>query len=432
MKFNKWTLGLAAVGAVSLASVAQAEEKANMVMTAVSSTALGGYVDTSATWAPGSGNGNVPTYSFNSPGKADGFSLNSVLLRINKPLDETEWAAGYNVDLFLGPDANFLGTTVLGLAASDFAIKQAYVSLRTPIMGTTGIDWKLGVFDNWIGYESTESPNNPNWTRSYGYTIEPTTFTGLMGTYKINDLISVSAGIANTTGPIIGGQNLGGALAGGVTIGGQNPPKAESFKTYMASVALTAPNDWGFIAGSTLYAGIINGWGGGALATGETLNLYAGATINTPVAGLKTGISFDHLQRDAQTYAPIFGAPFPQAWHNAVALYASYQLNEKWSFHARGEYFWQSRVNGFLSGPTAVLALTGTVQYDLWKNVISRLEVRWDHQAAVPVGYAGGPSMAYGGVLTPTIPGAGINSGIGGAPTKYNSYLVAANIIYKF
>jgi len=32
-------------------------------------------------------------------------------------------------------------------------------------------DWKIGVFDTIIGYESSESPNNPNFTRSYGYTI---------------------------------------------------------------------------------------------------------------------------------------------------------------------------------------------------------------------------------------------------------------------
>lgn len=47
MKFNKWTLGLAAVGAVSLTSVAQAEEKVNAVQTALSSTTISGYVDTS-------------------------------------------------------------------------------------------------------------------------------------------------------------------------------------------------------------------------------------------------------------------------------------------------------------------------------------------------------------------------------------------------
>lgn len=34
MKFNKWTLGLAALGVVSLASVVQAEERTNPVLTA--------------------------------------------------------------------------------------------------------------------------------------------------------------------------------------------------------------------------------------------------------------------------------------------------------------------------------------------------------------------------------------------------------------
>ena len=35
---------------------------------------------------------------------------------------------------------------------------------------------------------------------------------------------------------------------------------------------------------------------------------------------------------------------------------------------------------GQLNDPK-IFALTGTVQYDLWQNVISRLEVRWDHSA---------------------------------------------------
>ena len=42
--------------------------------------------------------------------KADGFNLDVVQLRIDKPLDEADWAAGYRVDLWFGPDANTLGT----------------------------------------------------------------------------------------------------------------------------------------------------------------------------------------------------------------------------------------------------------------------------------------------------------------------------------
>ncbi len=49
MKFNKWTMGLAAVGVVSLASAARADEtKMSQVQTALSNTTLSGYVDTSA------------------------------------------------------------------------------------------------------------------------------------------------------------------------------------------------------------------------------------------------------------------------------------------------------------------------------------------------------------------------------------------------
>src|SRR3989442_13113046 len=107
MKLNKWTIGLAAVGVVSLASAVKAEEKAvSSVATALSSTTLSGYVDTSAQWNFGTGNARLPEYKFGGASKADGFNLDVIQLRIEKPLDETERAAGYRVDLWAGPDAN--------------------------------------------------------------------------------------------------------------------------------------------------------------------------------------------------------------------------------------------------------------------------------------------------------------------------------------
>jgi len=62
-----------------------------------------------------------------------------------------------------------------------------------------------------------------------------------------------------------------------------------------------------------------------------------------------------------------------------------------------------------------VLAATGTIQYDLWKNVLSRLEVRWDH--ALDSGNAFG-----GSAPTP----------VGTDSLKRNNFMVAANLIYKF
>ena len=53
------------------------------------------------------------------------------------------------------------------------AIERATVVIDCTPVGN-GIDWKMGVFDTIIGYEVFESGNNPNFTRSYGYAIEPT------------------------------------------------------------------------------------------------------------------------------------------------------------------------------------------------------------------------------------------------------------------
>src|SRR5436309_12684197 len=148
MKFNKWTLGLAAGGVVSLGSAVQAEEaqhQMSQVLTAVASTTLSGYVDTSAIWKFGTGNANLPGRQYDGPSKQDGFNLNVVGIRLEKPLSEEQWASGYKADLWFGPDA---GTyrALIGNGGGDpnFAIKQAYLALRVPL--GNGIDWKAGVF----------------------------------------------------------------------------------------------------------------------------------------------------------------------------------------------------------------------------------------------------------------------------------------------
>ena len=61
MKFNKWTLGLAAVGVVSLASAARADEKVSQLNTALSNTTLSGYVDVGAQYANSVGAAYGPT-----------------------------------------------------------------------------------------------------------------------------------------------------------------------------------------------------------------------------------------------------------------------------------------------------------------------------------------------------------------------------------
>ena len=418
MKINQWTLGLAALGVVSLASVAQAEEQMSAVQTALSSTTISGYVDTSAQWNVGTGDGQS-YYKFGSKygtPKADGFNLNVVQLTIAKPLDEAEWAAGYRADLWFGPDANTLGTQSVSGTTGDLAIRQAYVALRMPV--GNGLDWKMGVFDSIVGYESVEAGNNPNFTRSYGHTIEPQTHTGLLGTYRFSDAISTSFGIANTVGPTINGR-----------ANAPYGPMAESYKSYMGSIALTAPDSMGFLKGSSLYFGIVGGFGqsslGGINGQGTQVSWYAGTTIATPVEGLKFGFAYDYLDsRSGSAHNAVGNGQ--DAW--AASVYASYQATEKLSLHLRGEVGTLPGLSRYsittitnpdteatittrspLTDNTQIWALTGTVQYDLWKNVISRLEVRWD---------ASDEGQYF--------------SGSDGPVTQKNSVLIAANLIYKF
>lgn len=383
MKLNGWTIALAAAGVVSVGSVAQAEEAQSQVLTALSQTTLSGYVDTSAIWRPGTSSraGAIPGRTFDGANRQDQFNLHAVKLTLEKPLDEGQWSAGYKADLVFGPDADYYTSSQNfgGLDGGDFAVKQAYVALRAPV--GNGIDFKVGVFDTIIGYEVFESGSNPNFSRSYGYALEPTHHTGVLASYPVSDIISLSAGVANTwTGPVNGTAGT-----------------AESQKTYLASIIITLPDGAGFLAGSTLYGGIVDGRIDGTPQ--DTTSYYAGLTANTPLDGLAIGAAFDY--RDD-------GFTLTDSWAWAAAGYASYQATEKLKLNVRADYTRASDGTYFATATedeNELGSLTFTLDYSLWANVITRAEVRWDHSFNDENPFNG---------------------------DEENALTVAANVIYKF
>jgi hypothetical protein len=415
MKFNKWTVGLAALGVVSLASAARADEaKMSQVQTALSNTTLSGYVDVSAQWNLGSQNGlygvvgNTPGYAYGGINKADGFNLNAVDIALDKPMDESSWAAGYHVELMAGPDnpTKLNVGTVAGINTGPIVnqvssplvgLRQAYITLRTPV--GNGIDWKMGVFDTIIGYESTSSPLNPNYTRSFGYSLEPTTHTGLLASYKVGECLTLTAGVAD-------GSNIGTLVQ---PINGR--AAYETQKAYMGAIALTAPDSWGAMKGATLNLGVINSvdsnWVGvnisPLLNTFGTTSLYAGLMIPTPNSALKFGAAFDYVELHNKTAA---NPGCDSSWN--VAVYGNLQATDKLSFNARAEYLDDSA--GLIYG-TQAEEVTFTTQYQLWANVLSRVEFRWDH-------------VEHGSAFDAT--------GNGGSPNHANAFMLAFNVIYQF
>ena len=395
MKFNQWTLGLAAVGAVSLASAVRADEaKLSALQTALSNTTISGYVDVAAQYNAGDASYNAPSTPGGS-GTLDGFSLNVINIAIDKPLDESPWASGYHIELNAGNNAikplnsgsvsfngnNYSGT---GNILGDIGVRQAYVALRTPV--GNGIDWKIGAFDGITGYEGNTGYANPNYTRSYGYAINPASEVGLLGSYKVSSIVSVQLGIANRDSASSG------------TVTGTPSGSHLSSKNYIASVGLTAPDSWGFLKGSTLN-----------LQTIQTFDNYGAnnysvnGTFATPVTGLKVGLAYDKVQQ--------LGDSNQGYDANIYGVYASFQATSKLLYSVRAEYVDGQNLPFFYVGPSGGPnngkgeEVTLTVQYDMWANVVSRVEARWDHTEA----------------------GGGYN-----VQGNADAFLIALNVVYKF
>jgi len=387
MKMNKWTVGLAAAGVVSLASTAQAEE--NSVLTALSSTVISGSVEASY----------VGGFSNNNNMHGDGaFEANGASLEIGSPLGEGDYSASYNVGLLFGNRAQ-------AFAGEDQTLKTANIGMNLPF--GNGVDLTLGLFDTTVGYEVEASASNPNVMRSYGYAQEPLTHTGLLAATEITEGLSVSLAIVD-------GFDDNVALTG--------DSSGHSDFGYVLGAELTVPDSLGFLGGSSLYVGYVDGKDAGnfglfptgaADADGNPIQapnvenelLYIGASVNTPIEGVAIGVAYDDRQ-----------------WGNggdsdSVALYATYSLSEDASLSVRYD---NGNVDFGGGNEDSFDNLALTLDYSIWENVLTRFEMGWESG----VGAVG--QQALTGGARPSTSGGGVYDGHG------NSSYFALNAFYSF
>lgn len=393
---------------------AKAEESTpRALQTALSETTISGYVDTSVIWKFGRGNGGtgvgnpisggtMPGRAYDGTPKQDGINLNVVGITLNKPSGEDGWSAGYNVTLLFGPDAAGYNPS-FGIGTSDFSLKDTYVELNAPV--GNGLKFKIGTFTEPIGHEVFESFNNPNYSRSYGFFIEPTALTGILASYKFNESISAHLGVANSWLPGVNARAIRNGL-----------PAGEWEKTYIAMIMLVAPESFGFLKGSTLNAGVIDGLAGGA---SDTTSFCVDGNVPTPIKKLRLGYAYDYRWTKSTGIAPSTHA-------YAAGLYFLYSATEKLNINTRVEYAkgtagtWYAvnmPPNPFPeSNPqNKLFGLTTTIDYSLWANVVTRLEFRWDHDLTGQ--HFSGPGDT--------------NIGPFGDDDR-NAFSLALNIVYKF
>ena len=348
MKMNKWTVGLAAAGVVSLASTAQAEE--NSVLTALSSTVISGSVEASYV------GGFSASNNMHNDG---GFEANGASLDIGSPLGEGDYSASYNVGLLFGNRA--------GAFAGDDStqhLKTANIGMNLPF--GNGVDLTLGLFDTTVGYEVEASASNPNVMRSFGYLQEPLTHTGLLAATSLTDGLSVSFALTNGFDSSNGDNDGAGQLG------------------YVLGAELAVPDSLGFLGGSTLYVGYVNGNDDGNQHTWDDAStadvdesgyngddntlLYIGASVNTPIEGVAIGVAYDDR---------VWETANGRTESDSVALYATYSLSEDASLSVR----YDSGTIEFGGAEDSFDNLALTLDYSLWENVQTRLELGWESGA---------------------------------------------------
>ena len=348
-----------------LSGSARAQDAAQTAPALAASATLSGYVSTGYRWGPGTGN-----FAFGLSGttsRANAFSLDVVALSLHRPMENWILDSGYRVDLWLGPDASDLDT---GSTSSSAELRQAYLDLRFPLVNpltageTTSLDLRIGTFNSIVGFESPDHNANAHYTRSWGYTIQPTVHTGIIAffpgagrpgvdaLFEWDSRYQIALGVANTTDPRINGT----------------PANADR-KTLLAGFMWELPEALGPLGGSRFSLGYVNGRDRTGSDPIQNLYLGLGLLPNSE----KWNLSLTHDSRilpGAGNDDSVFG------------LYVGHTLSDDLSLSARAEIYQEGSM--LYSGESAAeqtdgQGLTLTLNYKIWDNVISRLEYRWDN-----------------------------------------------------
>ena len=103
-----------------------------------------------------------------------------------------------------------------------------------------------------------------------------------------------------------------------------------------------------------------------------TAMLRPTSSVTIPVNGLAVGLALDYTK----------GIGAENNYSEAFAAYVSFQATEKLKLNGRADFAkGDNGTFGYTSttdGNNELFSLTCTADYALWKNVISRLEFRWD------------------------------------------------------
>ncbi len=329
---------------------------------------LYGYVENSVVWNLGrAGRGNVNELRFYD--HDIGYTFNAAELSLRKDPSET-YRLGYGVVITAGIDSQKNHSLGIFRDLDDqgpffrntakYDLPEAYVSYLVPL--GNGLTLKAGKWATLIGYEVYEGPKNLNFSRAFLYTLgTPYTHTGALVTYPFTKWFSVTAGFTN---------------------GWDNADNNNGHLRAIGSFAFT-PSD-------TLSASVNYHVGpeqNHAQMAGDDVNkrwIVDTTIVYTGIDKLTLAVNFDFAGEENDPALVGLGTrkDTDSRW-GGIAGYAAYDWTKALRTALRLEYF--SDPHGVRSSETItpgqnvdLWEATATVEYKIWKGLVSRLEFRHD------------------------------------------------------
>lgn len=393
------------------------EDQGIYVETAKPGVTLSGYVDAGYSYGF---QGSSSTATARVPNDAKGggnFGLNAFKLALEKTLStKNEFSAGFRADLIYGDDVASLGGSSVGTAtggsaafssSNDFLLEQAYVDFNAPV--GNGIVFKVGKFVTPLGYEVIERPSNANIT--YGNLFQnmiPLYHTGILASYKVNDIVDVKAGVVN------GWNSDHGTTFGSSTEG----------VGLLGTINVTAPGgnaniqNGAFVGLNNNATGVDPGFG---TTVGDTLTSHAlwvydiWGQWKPKFAGDKLTLGFNG---DIGSYDySVGGISIDTTTWAGAALYAKYQFTKIFALASRAD--WMHSDDGLKVGTPAgtdIYSVTLTAELDAWENMLLRAEYRAD----------------FGNFSNTFAPGAGTPAAAGPFFTSGPDQMVDLEAVYSF
>ncbi|MCE5301710.1 MAG: porin [Planctomycetaceae bacterium] len=288
----------------------------------------------------------------------DGFKMNQLwgFLERKTNTDGCGWDVGGRVDYLFGTDGPY--TQAFGDHTWDYgwnssrdygsAIPQAYVEVAY-----NNLTIKGGRFYTSIGYEVVPATGNFFYSHSYQmFYAEPFTHTGMLATYKANDVVTVFGGWVNGWDEGWQGADSGSMFLGGVTF------------TFSERTSLT----WATTAGRI---------GTGRTFDDGTIGADGDVYMNSLVFTWKLTDKLTYvLQHDLGTNYNIGDAD--AQWYG-LSNYLLYKLNDCWGVGGRFEWFQDPQGARVVAGNDGnYYELTAGLNYKPHANVTLRPEIRYD------------------------------------------------------